>query len=215
MHALAAQAAAVLSTVVDRGFSTATQHARYMNSTGVMNGDGVSPSNQQALAKVLNVDGDSLLASVAASVVPVVVASVVAQADAAQADASQADVSQAAIVAAAADKGSPADLQVNVEASASEAGFNSGKAGADTKATASEVVEVKAAKVGASAEVAAEVNPVAAAAEVNSVAAVAAGGDAQAATYAQATADAFGDGHVIGKVTFGQPSACILHGRLV
>jgi len=138
-----------------------------MNSTEVMNVDGVSPSDQQALAKVLNVDGDSLLAFVAASVVPVVVTSALAQADAAQADASQADVSQsvmatatttatAAIVATAADKGSLAGLQVNVEASASEAGFLSGKAGADAKATASEVV---------------------------------------------------GDGHVIGKVTFGQPSA--------
>jgi hypothetical protein len=43
-----------------------------MNSTEVMNVDGVSPSDQQALAKVLNVDGDSLGADAKATASEVV-----------------------------------------------------------------------------------------------------------------------------------------------
>ena len=63
-----------------------------------VNVHGVSPSDRQALAEVLNVEGVSFLTSVGPSVVPVaVVASSVAQVVAAQADASQADVSQAAV----------------------------------------------------------------------------------------------------------------------
>ena len=61
----------------------------YGNSTDVLNVDGFSPSDQQALAAVVNGDGVSLLASIAVSVVPVAVASAVAQAVAARADASQ------------------------------------------------------------------------------------------------------------------------------
>ena len=100
VQALAARGAVAHSTVVDHGTSlngSAMQHAKYTNSTVVLNVVGVTPSARQALAAVLNVDGDSLLASIAASVVPVAVASVVvASAFAGQADASQADVSQAA-----------------------------------------------------------------------------------------------------------------------
>ena len=78
----------------------------------------LKPSDQQALAEVLNVDAVSLLASIAASVVPVAVVSAVAQAVAARADAPQADVSQVDVsqaahaadtVATTTDEGSQAD----------------------------------------------------------------------------------------------------------
>ena len=57
--ALAVQVAAAHSTVVDHGtsaYGTAIQQARHTNSTEIQNADGVSPSDRQAVVKVLNVE---------------------------------------------------------------------------------------------------------------------------------------------------------------